>query len=281
MKEDSLRGPDFLIIGAQRAGTTWLNRVLKQHPSLWLPPIKELHYFDRLKRSRTWLDPRERRRVRPKSLDRWHLSYLLGRRSDDWYSGLFQKASNSGLIVGEVTPTYALLEKDVLRRIWRMNNAIKLVFVMRDPLDRVWSEVNNDLRKGLVLTAFTADTALRRAHRPGIAESSAYLDTIERLEAVFPRAQLYYGFFDDLRAQPEAFAANLLSFLGVDAAGVGALPGPVNVAAGQSAIPDAFAREMAEEYLPMVRALCDRFEGPPQQWRARYEKLLEASPHEV
>ena len=41
------KGPDFLIIGAQRAGTTWLHRVLRQHPSLWLAPVKELHYFDK------------------------------------------------------------------------------------------------------------------------------------------------------------------------------------------------------------------------------------------
>ena len=41
------RGPDFLVIGAQRAGTTWLHRVLSEHPALWLTPVKELHYFDK------------------------------------------------------------------------------------------------------------------------------------------------------------------------------------------------------------------------------------------
>ena len=50
------RDPDFLVIGAYRAGTTWLHRVLRQHPALWLPPGKELHYFDKPGRTHTWFD---------------------------------------------------------------------------------------------------------------------------------------------------------------------------------------------------------------------------------
>ena len=38
--------PSFLCIGAQKAGTTWLHAQLRSHPKVWLPPIKELHYFD-------------------------------------------------------------------------------------------------------------------------------------------------------------------------------------------------------------------------------------------
>ena len=45
--------PRFLCIGAQKAGTSWLNHNLRAHPGLWLPPRKELHYFDRL--DQTWL----------------------------------------------------------------------------------------------------------------------------------------------------------------------------------------------------------------------------------
>lgn len=43
---DNQRFPDFIGIGAQKAGTTWLYKNLKQHPNIWLPEIKELHYFD-------------------------------------------------------------------------------------------------------------------------------------------------------------------------------------------------------------------------------------------
>jgi hypothetical protein len=40
--------PDFLCVGAQKAGTSWLYRQLEPHPDFWMPPVKELHYFDQL-----------------------------------------------------------------------------------------------------------------------------------------------------------------------------------------------------------------------------------------
>src|SRR6185295_12624998 len=45
--EAARAGPDFLCIGAQKAGTGWLYEQLRSHPGFWMPPMKELHYFDR------------------------------------------------------------------------------------------------------------------------------------------------------------------------------------------------------------------------------------------
>ena len=132
----SAKGPDFLVIGAQRAGTTWLHRVLSQHPGLWLPPVKELHYFDKLDIERTILNPKERRRVglkRLASLDPWLIRFWFRARSDDWYASLFNGAKAKGLIAGEITPAYATLDETILWRIKRMNDGIKLIFVMRIP----------------------------------------------------------------------------------------------------------------------------------------------------
>jgi len=273
------KGPDFLVIGAQRAGTTWLHRVLRQHPRLWLPPVKELHYFDRLDSTRTILDAKERRRVRLRgllSLDPWLFRYWFGRRGDDWYARLFQQAQNEGLIAGEITPAYATLDEDILRRIQRMNEKVKLVFVMRDPVERAWSAVNNAAKKGLVDDAHSVETTIERARNPGSVARSGYAETIKRLERIFPKDQIYYCFFEDLRDRPESLTSALFTFLGVE-------PGPsvpielpraVNVAAGAKPIPSEFSREMARDYLPAVGDLCQRFDGPPQQWRARYERLL-------
>src|SRR5205085_9115453 len=54
--EASRLGPDFLCMGAQRAGTGWLYEQLRNHPDFWMPPLKELHYFDRI--ARGGRDPR-------------------------------------------------------------------------------------------------------------------------------------------------------------------------------------------------------------------------------
>ena len=214
----SLMGPDFLVIGAQRAGTTWLHRVLRQHPALWLPPVKELHYFDRLETKRTILDPKERRRVGLKrllSLDPWLVSYWLRARSDKWYARLFRAAKARGLVAGEITPAYATLDETVLRRIKRMNDNIKLIFVMRDPVERAWSAVNNAAKKGAA-DASSVEKSIERARESGTAARSAYADTIRRLEAVFPASQIHYCFFEDLRDRPEALTSDLFSFLGVE-----------------------------------------------------------------
>ena len=94
--------------------------------------------------------------------------------------------------------------------------------------------------------------------------------------AVFPRQQLFCGFFDDLRDHPEQFVAELLSFLGVRPGDVGkiVLPKAVNATGGNWPMPIEFAREMAKHYLPLVRELSRHFDGAPRQWCARYEELL-------
>lgn len=268
-------GPDFLVVGAQRAGTTWLHRVLRRHPRLWLPPVKELHYFDKPGIRRTILCAKERRRIGRKrllSLDPWLLRFWLGRRDDAWYASLFRAARARGLVAGEITPAYATLPEAVLRRIQAMNDRIKLVYVMRDPVERAWSAVNNAAKKGDP-SAAAVETAIARAREAGAAARSAYADTLERLEAVFPASRIHCCFFDDLRARPAELTHALFRFLDVEEIAL-ELPAAVNVAAGSKPVPLAFARALAADYLPMVERLCRRFEGPPELWRARYEALL-------
>ena len=50
--------PDFLCVGAQKAGTSWLYQQLEPHPDFWMPPVKELHYFDQPTRTKEFHPPR-------------------------------------------------------------------------------------------------------------------------------------------------------------------------------------------------------------------------------
>jgi hypothetical protein len=120
--------PHFLGIGAQKAATTWLHRCLRAHPDLWLPPIKELHYFTHrahdLRRGvagrligQDWVNRRLRRILKPRLLSdlrrldpaglRWDLRFFLGARSDTWYESLF--GEGAGRVTGEITPEYSSL----------------------------------------------------------------------------------------------------------------------------------------------------------------------------
>ena len=140
----ALRGPDFIGIGAPRAGTSWIYEVLSRHPAIWLPPIKELHYFDDPGRKRYYRFLRMRLVSgfwinRP--LSPWDLRYFLGRPSDQWYCGLFESGRRRGLLTGEITPGYSVLAQTDFARIKVLNPEVKLIFIMRDPIMRCWSAV--------------------------------------------------------------------------------------------------------------------------------------------
>jgi hypothetical protein len=148
-----VKGPDFLGIGAARAGSSWLYAVLERHPALWLPPVKELHYFDNLRHNK-----RHYRFLRMRlaaglgggrRLSLWDARYFLGRRSDEWYCRLFDPGRRRGLITGEITPAYSVLDERLLARIRALNPQVKLIFCMRDPVVRTWSSVmKKTMRKG-------------------------------------------------------------------------------------------------------------------------------------
>jgi hypothetical protein len=273
--------PDFLVIGAQRSGTTWLHRVLRQHPGLWLTPVKELHYFDKPEIRFGVLDADERRRARFWELKRfarnprWYTRYWFLPRSDAWYGRLFAPGHRLGRRSGEITPAYATLERPVWERMQRMAPELKMIFVMRDPVVRVWSAIRNRVRKGQFDGEAAVAALLEQARLPGAAARSDYLRTIETVEAVFGPRALHCCFFEQLSSEPAPLAEALFRFLEVPPLGEAlTLPPAVNVAAGGQEPPPAFQREMARDYLPMVERLAERFGAVPAAWAERYHRLL-------
>jgi hypothetical protein len=102
--------PDFLIIGAQKAGTSSLYYYLSQHPGLLLPAIKELHFFD--------------------------LNYSRGL---DWYLKQFPEVHpETSIITGEASPYY-LYHPLAAERIARHCPDVKLIIMLRNPADRAFS----------------------------------------------------------------------------------------------------------------------------------------------
>jgi len=273
-------GPDFIGVGAPRSGTSWLYEALSRHPALWLPPVKELHYFDEPAGSKRYYSYLRMRLIsgfwirRP--LSRFDLRYFLGRRSDAWYCDLFEPARRQGLVAGEITPAYSSLGESELGRLRSLNPEVKLIYIMRDPVLRSWSAVMKLQRKRGSSGALGVSDAIRYARSNGVRKRSNYIDCIECLERVFPRDQIFYCFFEQLTQSPVEFVTHVLGFLGVQPGDVKRLlPGaPVNAAAAGRTPPPAFVRALADDYLPWVDKLCSRFDGPPRRWRAEYEAVL-------
>ena len=273
-------GPDFIGVGAPRSGTSWIYDVLTRHSAIWLPPIKELHYFDDPARKRYYRFLRMRLVSglwinRPLSL--WDFHYFLGRPSDEWYCRLFEPGRRRGLLTGEITPGYSVLDEKAFASMRALNPRVKLIFVMRDPVMRCWSAVIKRRQTQGLRGLPSAEEAICTARTNGIWTRSLYSDCIEKLENVFGAEQIFYGFFEELSDNPILFLTRLLTFLDVETGKLDCLrlPPPLNAAAAGTRPPAAYERALAAFLLPSVQKLCDRFDGPPHNWKTRYRALLD------
>jgi hypothetical protein len=284
------RPPAFLGIGAQKAATTWLDRCLRSHPSLWLPPLKELHYFDDVPGRRTFLAPdwagrRLRRQVgaRLRSDARhadlsglaWDLRYFAGRRSDRWYLSLFPRDPRR--MSGEITPDYSILGEKGVARAHRLLPDVRLIFLMRDPIDRSWSQIRMDVRRtGRRAGDLPLEELIALARSDRVARRSDYERTLRHWGRHYGTDRFFIGFLEDVRERPERLLEELFVFLGVDpaAARLGdLLRRRVHSRVSEDWIPAPLERELARIHLPGLVALGDRFGEPVAGWRARAERV--------
>jgi len=181
------RVPDFLCIGAQKAGTTWLADALRAHPEVFVPEDKELHYFDR------------------------HLNAPLGE-----YLARLDRAETS--IVGEVTPAYALLPSRRVRLVHRLNPALRIVMILRNPAERAWSQTRMEVlvRSGRSIDEVGVDELIGHlASRPNTARSG-YAATIARWRRIFGESSLLVCSYADLVDRPGDLIRRVLRHIGAD-----------------------------------------------------------------
>ena len=190
-------GPHFIVIGAQRSGTTWLHRVLSQHDQLWLTPVKELHYFDKQSIKLGVLSQYERHRARFWSVKRavsnprWFCRYWFLPRDDEWYGKLFRRARGKGKVTGEITPAYAAMSEQEWDQIHSLFPDLRLIFVMRDPVVRTWSALRNSMKKSRIDPSASVDSLVEYAFKSSIAARSDYLRSIRMVESRFGAQQLH------------------------------------------------------------------------------------------
>lgn len=229
----TLRYPDFLCIGAQKAGTTWLHKQLGAHPDLWLPPLKEVHYFDVLhldynRDPETGLTGIDRTRMdralrmieaaakagtaSQARLKTIHLLSHIGLRehTDAWYGAIFAAAPPAAKC-GEITPEYGLLPRGGIEHILRLTPYAKFIFVMRDPIERGWS----DLRMVRSRPNAKPSSELNRIQTKDFFARSDYFATIERFRGLVAPENFLTLYFDDIVEGPKALLDRVCGFLGV------------------------------------------------------------------
>lgn len=294
--------PHFLVIGAQKAGTTWLDRNLRTHPQIWLPPEKEIHFFD-LPRPlpfaalqyapdraiRHWARHRLRRDLakveRGEQSAEWYRRYYFNLRSWSWYRSLFTPAA--GQIAGESTPRYAVMPRRKIAALRRRIPHLKVIYLLRDPVDRMWSDLAmfHDQRFGGSGT-HTVDAS---ADKPFLADNrnlahSRYAENLARWEEFFPARQVLTAFMEEITDSPQELLHRVFAFLGVETShqpGENLVRQKINFARYPT-IPAETARLLARRLADDTRRLHARLHtAQTSTWMARINELAPSNTQAV
>src|SRR5207302_2646710 len=191
---------DFIVPGAQKSGTTALRYFLKKHPQIALPDRQEMHFFD----------DEEIFSQQPADYE------LLHRQ--------FPRRLRSTSCAGEVTPSY-LYWKPAMERIHNYNPQIKLIILLRNPIDRAFAHWNMQRFKGREPLDFLealkeeprriAEPLTLESRRFAYIDRGFYSDQLERVFEFFPREQVQIVKFEMFRDRKQEALNAIFDFLGV------------------------------------------------------------------
>ena len=281
--------PDFIGIGAQKAGTTWLDRNLRIHPEIWMPSLKEVHYFNRTpNRRRKQLEFRwnaQKKHFRWKDL-LWDARFFLGPGgllppvSYRGYKSLFKPGK--GQIAGEITPDYALLEENVVSRIHEHMPGTKILFMMRNPIERAWSQTTMYFGQEQKKPVNTVDEALLRKYfkRGGVRRRTNYVRALMTWEQFYPEDRIFAGFLEDIHFHPGRLLEEVYRFLGVDPSFSSRIMNRKVHSRSTGKMPTKLATDLAGLYYNQIQRLEKRFGGYASFWLYCADRLIEDPPEE-
>ena len=222
-----LRVIDFLGIGAQKSGTTWLMKNLRSHPGVWTPRlIKELHYFDvlylgygresQLNRIRRKMETLINKSDWDNALSDEKRPYF--RRlydpdiafTDEWYEHIFSKKKNS--VKGEFTPAYCAIGGRGVAHVRRLMPDVKLIYMVRDPYERAMSSLRMILERGNVRKRTPAELV----EQPVFVKKGDYAANIPVWEEAFDPAQIFYIPFGRVKSDPNGVLRDVETYLGLE-----------------------------------------------------------------
>lgn len=174
---------DFIGIGAQKSGTSWVYACLYEHPEI-CAPIKEIHFFSRPRFSK----------------------------GKDWYEAHFTKCE-TGKLCGEFSTSY-LFSSDAPERIHNLYPEVKLIAILRNPIDRAYSQYRNAIKAGEITESVTFESY--QMTEESVRMQGCYTEQLVRYDALFPKEHILVLIYEDMRKDPIAFMKQIYQFLGID-----------------------------------------------------------------
>ena len=201
--------PNFLIIGAAKAGTSSLHYYLSQHPQIFMPDLKEPKFFALAGEELNFQNPDQ-------AINQDSITSL------DEYKKLF-KDVNGEIAVGEASPIYLYSEKAAHRIRLHIPNA-KLIVILRNPIDRAFSCYTHLRREGYETLSFEAALDMEEqriknnwAHLWHYKQAGFYSKQLKPYLNLFERDQIKVFLFDDLCKDSKALLREIYDFLGAEA----------------------------------------------------------------
>ncbi|XCN72241.1 MAG: sulfotransferase domain-containing protein [Candidatus Electrothrix aestuarii] len=282
--------PDFICVGPEKTGTTWLYKILGQHPEVWLPMIKELRYLNEgnlfsehsIKNvlfSSHWHYRALRRCLMRKIAKQfyvnkisissryrqtlWILTYCFGSRSFDWYSNLYPKGAAK--LGGDISPMYYGIPEARIMELHKHNENTKILLFIRNPIDRVWSKAKmnlcihkaRDFNKVSHEEFISVFDEVFRSWQP-------YIETINLWERYF--SDVFVGFYDALEEDAAKLFEDICSFLGISTTVKNSsISVRVNKGIGEK-IPNELFEHLRDQYRNEINTMAKKYGEYPKRW---------------
>lgn len=184
---------NFVVIGSQKCGTTWLFDKLKMHPRIYFPVGKEGNH--------------------------WNHRFYLG----DVYRNIYYAAMNGPVVdlchyvCGDITPEYAIMPVEQIQNLKKHHPDVKLFLMVRHPIERAWSAIKMTYKyHNMDLSSLSDEKAIQAITTGKTAELGQYDLIIKNWLSVFPPSQLHIIFFEDLTSHYRYILAQCCSIIGVE-----------------------------------------------------------------
>lgn len=278
-------GPDFVYVGMQKAGTSWLFDQMNAREDVWMPPIKELNYF-----TGRCLKPGSLSKIRtgggslpavPRIGDKWRRLEFLERfgsfqehQSDiHWYRRLFEVAGRR--VTGDVSPGYSKLDEQRIEELCGLLPHARFLILLRDPVERFWSSVCMKARKNKIdgegLESWSSFRRIFEDLMRNPESRECFGSQIwSKYARHVPRERLRHWFFDDIRSQPEIVVDEVCDFLDIRK-GRSALDAGFNRKSGlaKKPLPDDIHVRLVDYFRDEYERSAAMFGGHAKSWLER------------